>query len=71
VRTSPHSVRLKELSRELGLSITEASKVVKRLVAKGFLRQHSRDPVPLDHPEARFFTEPARREIIDTLLTSN
>jgi len=70
VRISLHSVKLREISQVLGISISEAYEVVERLIAKGFLRQHSRDTVPASHPEARFFTERSKREIIDTLILS-
>jgi len=68
VRTSPHSVKLRDISRELRLNVDEAYRVVEKLIAKGFLRQNSRDLVPPSHPEARFYTEPSKREIIDVLI---
>jgi len=71
VRTSPHSVKLKDISKELKLNIDEVYRVIEKLIAKGFLRQHSRDLVPPNHPEARFYTEPNKREIIDTLIVSH
>jgi len=68
VRTSPHSVKLRDISKEFRLDVDEAYRVVEKLIAKGFLRQHSRDSVPPNHPEARFYTEPSKREIIDVLI---
>ncbi len=68
IRKSPHSVKLKEVSAGIGLSIDETYEIVRGLVARGFLRQHSKDRVSANHPEARFFTEPSRWEIIDTLI---
>ena len=68
IRTSPRSVKLAFLSRELELSLNEAYSAVRMLVAKGFLRQDRRYPVPMDSPEARFFTEPRRREVIDLVI---
>lgn len=68
IRTSRHSVRLKEVSDGLGLDVGEAYKIIEKLVATGFLKQHSGDRVPPDHPEARYFTNRDRREVIDTLI---
>ena len=58
IRTAPHSVRLGELARELGLTVSEAYKVVEKLRNKSLIKQHSRDTVPGDHPMARYYTNP-------------
>ncbi len=68
VRASPHSVRLKEISSELGLDVSETCRVVEGLIAKGFLMQDSRIAVPPSHPEARFYTDPRRRGVVDALI---
>jgi len=68
IRISPHSIKLKDISRIFKLNIIEAYEIVEKLIAKGFLRQHSRDTVPTNNPEARFYTEPKVREILDSLI---
>ena len=35
IRTAPHSVRLEDLARELGLALGEASQIIKKLRNKG------------------------------------
>jgi len=68
VRTNPRSVELIRLSRALGLDLNHAYNIVRALIAKGFLRKDRRYLVPMNSPEARFFTEPKRRELIDTVV---
>jgi glutamine amidotransferase len=69
IRTAPHSVSLEDLARGLGLALSEASQVVKRLRNKGLIRQHLRDDVPPDHPRARYYTNPGLRALIDKTLS--
>jgi predicted glutamine amidotransferase len=69
IRSAPHSVRLEDLARELGLTISEAARVIEKLGNKGLIRQHSRDSVPPDHPMARHYTNPELRPLIDKTLT--
>ena len=68
IRTAPHSVRLGDLARELGLTLSETSQITEKLRNKGLIRQHSRDNVPPDHPRARYYTNPKLRRIIDSAL---
>lgn len=70
IRTAPHSVRLKDLAGNLGLALSEASRIIEKLRNKGLIRQHSRDNVPSDHPEARYYTNPRLRALIDRALSS-
>ena len=69
IRTAPHSVRLGDLARELGLTPGEAARVAEKLRNKGLIRQHSRDTVPPDHPMARYYTNPKLRALIDKTLS--
>jgi len=46
IRTTPHSVRLEDLARSLGLAPSQASRIIQKLGNKGLIRQHSRDNVP-------------------------
>ena len=68
IRTAPHSVRLGDLARELGLTLGEASQIIEKLRNKGLIRQHSGDDVSPDHPRARYYTNPKLRRIIDSAL---
>jgi len=68
VRMASHSVKVSKLSELIGISVDEVSRIVHDLVIRGYLRQHRDDKVPVRHPDARVFTDPGRREIIDTLL---
>jgi hypothetical protein len=68
VRGSPHSVKLGELADALGLDPAEVYKAVERLRNRGLLRQHSRDTVAPDHPDARYYTNPMLRSLIDRSL---
>ncbi|MEB3757102.1 MAG: class II glutamine amidotransferase [Desulfurococcales archaeon] len=58
IRIAPHSVRLGDLARRLGLPASEAYRVVEKLRNKNLVKQHSRDTVPGDHPTARYYTNP-------------
>jgi len=69
IRTAPHSVRLGDLARRLGLPASEAYRVVEKLRNKNLVKQHSRDTVPGDHPTARYYTNPELRPLIDKTLT--
>ena len=68
VRGSPHSVKLSEIASTLGLDLSEAYMVVEKLRMKGYLKQHSRDLVEPSNPNARYYTNPNRREIIDKVI---
>ena len=66
IRTAPHSVRVEDLAKELGLASREANHVIEKLRNKGLIRQHSRDDVLLlDHPSARYYTNPEFKRILD------
>ncbi len=69
IRSAPHSVRLEDLARELGITLGEASRATEKPRNKGLIRQHSRDIVPPDHPMARYYTNPELRPLIDKTLT--
>ncbi len=69
IRTAPHSVRLEDLARSLGLALIEVSRIIQKLRNKGLIRQHSRDNVPPDHPQARYYTNPTLRALIDKALS--
>ena len=69
IRTAPYSVRLRDLARDLRLSVSEAYRVVEKLRNKNIIKQHSRDTVPGDHPTARYYTNPKLRPLIDKTLT--
>ena len=58
IRAAPHSVRLGELARDLGLQVSEAYRVVEKLTNKNLIKQHSSDIVPGDRPTARYYTNP-------------
>ena len=69
IRTAPHSVRLGDLARELGLPVSKTYRVVENLRNKNLIKQHSRDTVTGDHPTARYYTNPELRPLIDKTLT--
>jgi len=69
VRTSPHRVSIRDISRNLHLDIDDARGNVIYLMEKGMLRQDSRDIVPPTHPDATFYTNPDVRRIIDSILS--
>jgi len=69
VRTSPHRVSIRDISRNLHLEIDEARENIIYLMDKGMLRQDSRDRVPREDPEATFYTNPDVRRVIDLLLS--
>ena len=71
VRTSLHSIALKDIAQSLELTFEETQKVVEKLVAKGFLKQHFKDAAPPNSPRARYHTQPQMREIIDKLIIKN
>ncbi len=58
IRTAPHSVKLKDLAKELNLTLNEASQVTEKLRNKGLIKQHSKDNVPPNHPTVRHYTNP-------------
>ena len=67
VRTSPHSVPLQEIARQLGASAGEAEQIVGLLVAKGLLR----GPNPLSKGRGeplQYYTEPMYRPLLDRAL---
>jgi glutamine amidotransferase len=69
IRTAPHSVRVGDLARELGLAVDEVARVIEKLRNKELIRQHSRDNVPSSHPRARYYTNPRLRSLIDKTLS--
>ena len=69
IRTAPHSVRLEDLAGSLGLALIEVSRIIQKLRNNGLIRQHSRDNVPPDHPQARYCTNPTLRVLIDKALS--
>lgn len=69
IRIAPHSVRLEDLVREYGLTLSKVSQIIKKLRNKGLVKQHSRDNVPPDHPRARYYTNPRLRPLIDKTLS--
>ena len=66
-----HSIALKDIAQSLELTFEETQKVVEKLVAKGFLKQHFKDAAPPNSPRARYHTQPQMREIIDKLIIKN
>lgn len=68
VRLSPHSMKLVYIADRVGMSMDEVAKVVRWLLRKNYLRQHSKDCVGPDHPEARFYTSKDIRPLIDKVL---
>lgn len=68
IRSAPHSVKLEDLARELGIALDKAYTVVEKLGNKGLVRQHSRDNVPPDHPTAHYYTSPELRPLVDEIL---
>lgn len=68
VRSSPHAVKLSEIADSLGVDVEEVSNIVQSLVARNYLKKHSRDKVPSDHPDARYFTKEDKRELIDLMI---
>ncbi len=69
IRTAPHSVRLEDLARQLGILLSKTYRVVGKLRNKNLIKQHSRDNVTGDHPMARYYTNPQLRPLIDKTLT--
>jgi len=69
VRTSPHRVSIRDISRNLHLDIDETRENVIYLVEKEMLRQDSRDRVPPEDPDVTFYTNPDVRRVIDSLLS--
>ncbi len=67
IRIAPHSVRLRDLARELGLTLGEVSQITEKLRNKGHIRQYSGDDVPPAYPyehiyesnEETYFHRPA------------
>ena len=41
---------------------------IRSLLCRGYIRKDSRDRVDWDHDEATFYTEPSRREEIDSSI---
>ena len=68
IRTAPHSIRLGDLARELGIALGDTYAVVAKLRNKGLVKQHSRDTVPPNSPMARYYTDPELRPLIDKTL---
>ena len=68
VRSSPHSMKLADIADRVGMDVGEVAKVVRQLLCKNYLRQHSRDRVGPNHPEARFYTSKNIRPLIDKVL---
>ena len=69
IRESPHSIKLEELTSKLKLSLNEVARIIKKLRNKGLIKQHSRDTVSLNHPMARYYTNPELRTLIDKTLS--
>lgn len=70
VRTAPSSLRLSEIADCIGGDIRETYRIVRSLVHRGYLKQHSHDRVKPNHPEARYFTRKNKRALIEILLNS-
>ena len=68
IRSSPRSVKLRDIAERAGLGMSEARMAVTRLLNKKLVRQHPRDRVPSGHPEARYYTNPGLRSLIDRSL---
>jgi len=68
IRSAPHSVKLEDLARELGIEAGEAYRVIGKLLNKGLIKQDSRDTVPSGNPMARYYTKPGMRPLIDKAI---
>lgn len=68
IRTAPHSVKLEDVAGELGLELEEVARAVGRLRNKGLVKQHSKDTVPPNHPEACYYTNEDLRALIDEAI---
>jgi len=68
IRTSPRSVYVEDIARNLGLPEDEVVKAIQKLKNKDLIKQHSRDEVGPYHPKARYFTNPKLRPLIDKTL---
>jgi len=69
VRSSPHRVSIRDISKGVGIDVNEVVRGVIYLSELGMLLQDNRDVVPSTHPDATFYTNPDMRKIIDSILS--
>lgn len=70
VKTAPSSLKLSEIADSIGEDIESTYRIVRSLVHRCYLKQHSHDRVGSSHPEARYFTRKNKRALIEILLNS-
>ena len=74
IRRAPHRVSVEDIMQHLDLSFAEVIEIIKRLRSKKLIRQDSRDTrrrIKWNTISATYYTEPSKREYIDSLLSKN